>query len=258
MRVLLTNDDGVGAAGIEALRKELARDHEVCTVAPDRERSGTSHATTFRDEVAFRGLADDLFSCTGTPADCVLFSLLGAIDFAPDVVISGINLGANLGTDIIFSGTVAGARQAALMKVPGIAVSLVTESKEPDFAPAARFIADTLPLLTSLWDEQHFINVNIPEVVRDGWEITVTRPSRRIYDFRLVERPSRGEVRIFGLKGAVSCAKGEGNTDWEAIRGGVISISPVNLYPINHSGNELRYTDSVATSEARKRSAGLK
>ena len=258
MKILLTNDDGIGSIGIEALRRELKKSHELCTVAPDRERSGASHAATFREEVVFRELEDHLFSCTGTPADCVLFSLLGAVDFSPDVVISGINHGANLGTDIIFSGTVAAARQAALMRVPGIAVSLVTKSREFDFSPAAHFISEKLSLLVSLWDENHFVNVNIPEVVKDEWQIIVARPSQRIYDFKLVERESGGDGRAFALKGAVQSLCDEGNTDWEAIKRGVVSISPVNLYPTNHSDNELRYTDRVGAIASANRSVRSK
>lgn len=246
MKILLTNDDGIGAAGLDTLNHELAQDHDVRIVAPDRERSGVSHATTFREEVIVRDLGDNQFSCSGTPADCVLYSLLGALDFAPDVVVSGINHGANLGTDIIFSGTVAGARQAAMMKVPGIAVSLVTRNAVPDFSVAARFIRKHLAYLHSLWDEEHFINVNIPDEAAEGAVVVVTKPARRIYDFRIVAGSSTPSEKGYLLRGTVNCAPEDGETDWTAVKSGTISISPVCLYPVNHADKEPQYADRVA------------
>ena len=245
MNILLTNDDGVGSAGIETLRIELENAHTLRVVAPDRERSGTSHAVTFREEVVFHDLGDGRYSCTGTPADCVLYSLLGAIEFVPDVVISGINHGANLGTDIIYSGTVAAARQAALMKVPGIAVSLVTRGKDADFRPAAAFIAKNLSLLSSLWDEEHFININVPLSFSGGPDIFVSRPSRRVYADKVVETESDEKGRAFSLRGASNSAVGEGITDWDVVYKGGISISPIVLHPLNHSGKEAYYTRMV-------------
>jgi 5'-nucleotidase len=248
MNILLTNDDGVGAAGLEALRLELSGSHTLCTVAPDRERSATSHAVTLRKEVVFHDIGESQYSCTGTPADCVLYTLLGAIEFVPDIVISGINHGANLGTDIIYSGTVAAARQAALMKVPGIAVSLVTKNKDADFRPAAAFIVKSLTLLSSLWDEEHFININIPLSFSTDLKLSVSRPSRRVYGDSVVEREIDENGRAFLLRGASNTAIGEDNTDWDVVHKGGISISPIVLHPINHSGKEAYYTRMVKGS----------
>ena len=245
MNILLTNDDGVGSAGLEILWQELSNAHTLRIVAPDRERSGTSHAVTLREEVIFSDLGDGQYSCSGTPADCVLYSLLGALDFTPDIVISGINHGANLGTDIIYSGTVAAARQAALMKVPGIAVSLVTRDRDADFGPAASFIKKNLSLLSSLWDEEHFINVNLPVSFSGCGEFTVSSPSIRVYADKLVERERNKRERAFALRGSANTAVGDGVTDWDVVHKGGVSISPIILHPLNHSGKEAYYTHMV-------------
>lgn len=126
MKILLTNDDGIKSLGLRALQDVLGGEHEVWTVAPDRERSGSSHCISIKNPVRFHQVEERQFACGGTPADCVLFSCLGALPERPDLVISGINLGPNIGTDIIYSGTAAAARQAALMDIPAVAISQAT------------------------------------------------------------------------------------------------------------------------------------
>ena len=113
MRVLIANDDGVFSPGLEAVRAALAPDHEVWVVAPDGERSAMSHYITIKGPVAVREISERVYSCSGSPADCVIVGLLEVLPELPDVVVSGINIGPNLGTDVIYSGTAAAARQAA-------------------------------------------------------------------------------------------------------------------------------------------------
>lgn len=253
MNILLTNDDGIGSTGLETLRLELSDEHNLCVVAPDRERSGVSHAVTLREDVVFRDLGGGAYSCSGTPADCVLYSLLGAVDMVPDMVISGINHGPNLGTDLIFSGTAAAARQAALMKVPGIAVSLVAEDNDADFRPAAFFISQTLSFLSSLWDEEHFINVNVPVSFTGNRDFTVSQPSERVYADKLVKREGHAGERAYALTpgDTQSTGIGGGNTDWNVVHSGRVSISPILLRPLNHSGKEAYYTRMAADSAQR-------
>jgi 5'-nucleotidase len=124
MRLLLTNDDGIHSDGIQALIRGLEGAHEVWVVAPSVEASGGSHSITLHDVLKIRRLSDRRFSCRGTPADCVMVALLGLVPADIDLVISGINHGPNLGTDILYSGTAAGARQGALMGVPSVALSV--------------------------------------------------------------------------------------------------------------------------------------
>ena len=139
MKILITNDDGIFSEGITTLKNALIADHDVWVVAPDTERSGTSHAITLKDAVRMSRIDERTYSCGGTPADCVLYSLLGAVDLDPDIVVSGINHGPNIGTDIIYSGTVAAARQAALMDRPAVAVSVVGMQGPLNFELAAEW-----------------------------------------------------------------------------------------------------------------------
>ncbi|MFP4329465.1 MAG: 5'/3'-nucleotidase SurE [Spirochaetaceae bacterium] len=239
MRVLLTNDDGVASPGLLRLREILEEaGHEVWTVAPDGERSGMSNYITLTEAIRCEQVGERSFAISGSPADCVIVALLGAIPIQPEVVISGINIGPNLGTDIIYSGTAAGARQAAYKGIPGIAVSLDSFVPPLHFAPVARFIAATLAELMELWNEDHFININAPNLEEDGLPVRVTRPSVRRYDDKLhVWEPPRGG-RYFFVDGRLSQGSPEAGTDWHAIREGAISISPVLLNPVNHTVEE--------------------
>lgn len=238
MKILLTNDDGIFSDGIAALKQAFEPDHEVWMVAPDTERSGTSHAITLRDAVRMSQVGEREFSCGGTPADCVLYSLLGAVDVEPDVVVSGINHGPNIGTDIIYSGTVAAARQAALMKRPAVAVSLVGMQIPLNFALAADFMARNIELMTSLWLPDHILNVNVPNVFSKRPEIVVTHPARRIYRDRLVDFSAPNGERYFFLQGSLNEAVIEPGSDWDAVKQENISVSPIYLHPLNHSEDE--------------------
>jgi 5'-nucleotidase len=239
MKILLSNDDGIAGSGLETLRQVLEQDHEVWVAAPEVERSGTSHSITLKDPVRFRQVEERIYACSGTPADCVLFSLLGALPVSFDMVISGINNGPNLGTDILFSGTAAAARQAALFGVPGVAVSVAPMRPPFPFHSAARFISLNIELFKQLWSRDHFINVNVPVLPdTEKWEVAFTHPSRRIYDDSIVSmKGPRGE-NFFFLTADVIHAEEEPGSDWEAVSRGNISISPVYLHPMNHQENE--------------------
>lgn len=238
MKVLITNDDGVQSAGIRHLREKLKLQHDVWTVAPHIERSCTSHAITLHGSVVFKKLKEKLYSCDGTPADSVKYSLLGAIPFSPDVVVSGINHGPNIGTDIVYSGTVAAAREAAYMGCAGIAVSLAGAARQQSFQAAARFISENLEVLVDSWKDNHLINVNVPGDLAVPLTTKITTPARRIYRDRLVsESVSDSELR-FAIEGEASDAAAEGGSDWEAVTSGFISISPILIHPLNHSVDE--------------------
>ena len=236
MRVLLTNDDGVTSPGILAMKAALEADHEVWVFAPDGERSGTSHRITLGVPVMKKKLADKLYSCSGSPADCVLMALLGALPLKPDVVISGINMGPNIGTDIVYSGTAAAARQAALMGIPAIAVSLDTVSPPFYFEPLARFIALNIGQFQQLWDEQHFVNINAPNSnVYAG--TAITHPSRRRYHDNLEELPLPGGDSCYYLHGPPPETDRDQGSDWEAVIQNKVSVSPVLLQPVSYTEN---------------------
>ena len=238
MKILLTNDDGVEAEGLLSLAQELQGNHEVLIVAPDGQRSGMSHAVTLHNPVSITEISPSIYSCSGTPADCVLYALLGAVRFIPDIVISGINHGPNIGTDIIYSGTVAGARQAALMNYPGVAVSLVAIEEPYDFSPTSRFIAANLETFAGEWTGEMFFNVNVPQRLISGAEAKIGRPALRIYNDELHGEDAGDGSTTWSLRGALNSASIEAGTDWEAVENGHISVSPVNVHPLNHSSKE--------------------
>ncbi|MDC7225278.1 MAG: 5'/3'-nucleotidase SurE [Spirochaetales bacterium] len=231
MRILLTNDDGIKSPGLDALR-ETFKEHEVWVVAPVTQQSGKSHSVTFMEPVRFNQLEDQVFSVEGSPADCVMYSVLGALPQKPDLVISGINIGANLGTDLIYSGTAAAARQAALMGLPGIAVSTNSFVAPFYFQDTAEFIKDNIELLLSLWRPDHFINVNTPNQPEFPSEVRITAPSRRIYEDKVVRFDAPRGGSYFFLEGSSVTFSGT-DSDSEAIAAGAVSVSPIFLHPQN-------------------------
>ncbi len=238
MRILLTNDDGVFSPGLEALREALVRDHDVWVVAPDGERSAMSHYITVKGPVAVKELSPQVFSCSGSPADCVIVAVLAAMPEVPDMVLSGINIGPNLGTDIIYSGTAAAARQAALMGIAGVALSLDAFSEPLHFEPLAGFVADNLDDLRELWNSHHFVNINAPNSTQPIQEVEITHPCRRTYNDRLHEfQAPRGETYYFMAGNPVDIEL-EPGTDWYAVSRGALSISPIGLEPVNHKDDE--------------------
>lgn len=239
MRLLLTNDDGLSSAALLALRKRLDGEHDVLVVAPDDERSGSSHAITVRRPIRVRRFDDRTFSCGGTPADCVNLVGLGLVGLKVDMVVSGPNLGPNLGTDIVYSGTAAASRQAALMGMPAVAASMY--SPDPaDFPFAADFIARNLELFREVLSPEpdHFLNINFPGGVRPGAQISVTHPSLRIYSDRLERFTLSDSESYCFITGELPHAASEDGSDWDAVRAGRISLSPILVHPLNHSVEE--------------------
>lgn len=233
MKILLTNDDGIESNGLKRLREALEPSHEVWTFAPDGERSGRSHSITLKGAIRVRQTDERLFSCGGSPADCVLLAFHGALPVVPDLVLSGINLGPNLGTDIIYSGTAAAARQAALMGHAGVAVSLASAGKPHHLDGAVAFAAANVERFRSLWTPDHFLNINVPNVPGSGFPFRVTHPSRRIYNDRLVSFAAPDGEMYYFLEGDLAEASLEEGSDWDAVQRGQISVSPIYLHPLN-------------------------
>ena len=233
MRILLTNDDGIGSLGLKALWDALEGEHEVWIVAPDRERSGSSHCISIKNPVRFHKVAKRQFACGGTPADCIYFSCLGALPEQPELVISGINLGLNIGTDIIYSGTAAAARQAALMAIPAVAISQGGFGPPCSFERGAKYLRENLELLVKLWDPEHFININIPSGSERRLETKITHPARRVYqeDFTRFQSP---EEDMFYFRSGTASRDFDENSDGEAVAQGFVSISPVYIHPVNY------------------------
>ncbi len=231
MRILLTNDDGFGAAGLEAMAGALSDAHDLRVVAPDRERSGVSHALTLGRPGRIRKIGEGRYSCSGTPTDCVMLSLLGAIGFEPEIVVSGINRGANIGTDIVYSGTCGAARQAVITGLPGIAVSCASFEEPLHYEAAARFVGENIERLAGLCKDDVFINVNAPSSSRTDLRWAWTFPSRRQYRdlLKSFEAPD-GQNYCFLSNGGIDSSD-EPGSDHRAVREGMISVSAVLVHP---------------------------
>jgi 5'-nucleotidase len=231
MRVLVTNDDGIDSEGLRALIDALSGAHEVWTFAPEAERSGVSHALTLASPSAVRRLGQREYSCSGTPADCVILVSLGAIEFHPEVVVSGINRGPNLGTDIVYSGTCAAAREAVLCGLPGIAVSCAS-SREPFlYRTAASFVARNLESLASAGGGSAFINVNAPSSDDDRRDAVWCLPCERVYRNAIATFEAPDQARYCFLGGDRPGAREGGSSDYAALREGRIAISPILVQP---------------------------
>lgn len=232
MNILLTNDDGFASEGIKALASSLGARHDVMTLAPDSERSGMSHAMSLRHPLKIRKLGDREYSCSGTPADCVILASHGAIPFVPDIIVSGINRGPNLGTDLVYSGTAAAARQAAINGIPGIAVSLATYTGPFRYEALARLVAERLDYFVSLWTPDVFININAPDAPQDHrYEVVEAAPSRRIYrdTIKFFEGPD-GYSYCFFMDGKIDTHQ-ETGSDEDVVTRGFASVTRVMAYP---------------------------
>ncbi|WP_432821375.1 5'/3'-nucleotidase SurE [Trichloromonas sp.] len=234
MRILVTNDDGILSAGITALARSLSVLGQVTVVAPDRERSAVGHALTLHSPLRAEEIRPGFIAVDGTPTDCVHLGIHGLLDARPDLVVSGINKGGNLGDDITYSGTVSAAMEATLMGVPAFAVSLVGDSfNEEDFTGAANFAAHLAAIVTkNTLPIDTFFNVNVPAGVPHG--VRMTRQGKRIYEDVVTEkRDPRGRKYYWIGGGELGFHDTEG-TDFNAIHAGYISITPLHLDLTNY------------------------
>ncbi len=231
--ILVSNDDGVHASGLAALAAALERVGEVYVVAPDRERSAVGHALTLHRPLRVETLGPRRFAVNGTPTDCVNLALLGMLPVRPDVVVSGINAGSNLGDDVTYSGTVSAAMEGSLLGVPAMAVSLVEGGEGADYRYAARAAA----WLTALLLRDHgggapLLNVNVPRGRPRG--LRMTRLGRRTYSEKVVEqRDPRGRVYYWIGAGPPAWEAAE-DTDFAAVHAGYISVTPLDLDLTNY------------------------
>jgi 5'-nucleotidase len=250
MRVLLTNDDGISAPGLQAARRALREieEVEVDVIAPDSNRSATARSITTRspltvEEVEF-GDGDKGYATDGTPVDCVRFAELGLVGHRPDLIFSGINHGANLGDDITYSGTVAAAFEGIILGIPAVAFSQQSSgggmgyvSGHFDFAAVASFAAELVRnLLDRSMPEATLINVNCPAGEPQG--IEVTKLGKRIYndELKLIgEADGRRHYEIYGWQPGYEEIAG---TDLNAIASGRISVTPIHFDLTDHCGLE--------------------
>ena len=230
MRILLSNDDGYQAAGIQCLQKALEEIADVTVVAPDRNRSGASNSLTLDQPLRATPVSDNVVSVDGTPTDCVHLAITGLVEHEPDMVIAGINAGANLGDDVLYSGTVAAATEGRFLGYPAIAISLVGEEHH-HFETAAkaaiqlieRLQHDPLPADTIL-------NVNVPDVpweALEGFEATRLGQRHRSEPVVKTHDPRGREIFWVGPAGSEQDA-GPG-TDFHAIHYNRVSVTPIQI-----------------------------
>ncbi|MBK9658120.1 MAG: 5'/3'-nucleotidase SurE [Rhodanobacteraceae bacterium] len=232
MHVLISNDDGVEAPGIQILAEHLSALGRVSVVAPDRDRSGASNSLTLDQPIRVTEIGVDRYRVAGTPTDCVHLALAGLLDSEPAIVVSGINNSANLGDDVLYSGTVAAAMEGRFLGLPAIAVSLVTRDHQAQhYATAARaalrivarLLEDPLPADTIL-------NVNVPDRPWDevrGFE--VTRLGHRHRSERCIPQTDPRGRPIWWIGPAGPEQDAGPGTDFHAVRAGFISITPITV-----------------------------
>lgn len=230
MHILLSNDDGVYAEGLAALYTELSQHHQVTVIAPDRNCSGASNALSLLNPLRIQQMNNGFFAVNGTPSDCVHLGINQFLQDDPQLVVSGINHGANLGDDVIYSGTVAAATEGRYMGLPAIAVSLVGH-KPTHFASAAKVVADVIDMLAlhPLAADQ-ILNINVPDLSYEklaGFQATRQGRRHRAETMLKTQDPHGRDVYWYGPVGQEHDA-GEG-TDFYAVANGYCSITPLTV-----------------------------
>ncbi len=238
--ILVTNDDGVDADGILSLAEAMAALGDIWVVAPDRNQSAMSHALTLGTPLRVKRNSDQVFACSGTPTDCVFMAVLHLLPRAPDLVVSGINHGANLGEDVSYSGTVSAALEAAIMGIPGIAFSHVGTGHR-DFRDgetfakqiATRVLREGLPRKT-------YLNVNFPDVPRGGVTgVEVTTLGHRFYEDSIVEAKDPRGRPYYWIGGSGYDFTDIPGSDCSAVHEGRISLTALQSDPTHREGLDL-------------------
>ena len=230
-RILLTNDDGYFADGIQALRKALIRSHDVFVVAPDREQSASSHSLTLNRPLRVKEIDKRCFTTDGTPTDCVMLAIhLLFKKVRPDMIISGINHGPNLGDDVTYSGTVAAAIEGSILKIPSIAVSAAGYEPGRAMAPVARFVAKLVSSFEKFeLDPATFLNINLPDHNGRGYKkYEFTELGFRQYKDIVIHKTDPRGIPYYWIGGRPKWRTTRGS-DFEAVQRGLVSITPLRL-----------------------------
>jgi 5'-nucleotidase len=227
LRILVTNDDGYRSSGIHALAAALGEIGEVTIVAPTTEASAIGHALTLRRPLRLEQTADRVFAVDGTPTDCVNVAITHVFNGLPDLVVSGINKGWNLGDDVTYSGTVAGALEGALLGIPSIGVSLRQTRGDYDFRHAAR--AATVmaeAILRQPLPGRTFLNINVPKGEPKGYRVTVQ--AKRNHVTSVAERHDPKGNPYYWIEEGQNEWEPHDRSDYEAVRDGYVSVTPLH------------------------------
>jgi 5'-nucleotidase len=238
VKILLSNDDGYRAEGLEALRRAIGPLGSVTVVAPDRNRSGASNSLTLDVPVRAARYDADCYYVNGTPTDCVHLAISGLFDFEHDIVVSGVNDGANLGDDTLYSGTVAAAVEGRFLGLPAIAVSLCVEPGSPrNFASAARVAASLVERLSSApLKAPVMLNVNVPDLPEGQLlGLKVTRLGNRHRSERVVRAQDPRGRNVYWVGAAGSGQDAGPGTDFHAVAHGFASVTPLQIDLTRHA-----------------------
>jgi len=240
MKLLLTNDDGISAKGLFVLARELEKDNEVIVVAPDDQRSACGHSITLTrallvKQTKVQGLKSKCYSVDGTPADCVRIAVDKLVSGKIDMVISGINRGLNMGTDILYSGTVSAAIEASFCKIPSLAVSLEETDELEDYCVAANYAKDIIKIAKEKYLKQDIVlNVNVPNIPKEKiLGIKVCKIGNGSYDNYFTPEFSDEKELSFEVQGDINSYYGE-NTDKSFIKDGYVTITPLHYDLTNY------------------------
>jgi len=230
MRILLSNDDGYFAPGLSALAHALAAIAEIIVVAPERDRSGASNSLTLDRPLSLRRSHNGFYYVNGTPTDCVHLAVTGWLETPPDMVISGINHGANMGDDTIYSGTVAAATEGFLLGIPAMAISLASQG-HGHYSTAARVAVELVERMRNRpLPPPCLLNVNVPDLPYEALKgIEVTRLGKRHKAEPVVKTQSpRGET-VYWVGAAGSAQDAGPGTDFHAVAQGCVSVTPLQM-----------------------------
>ncbi|MDE2259104.1 MAG: 5'/3'-nucleotidase SurE [Betaproteobacteria bacterium] len=231
MHILLSNDDGYFSSGLVALANAMAPLGTVTVVAPDAERSGASNSLTLDRPLMVRRAPNGFYHVNGTPTDCVHMAVTGLLDITPDVIVSGINHGANMGDDTIYSGTVAAATEGYLLGIPSIAVSLVTSHGAGHFDTAAQIVAQLVQRIQrNPLAQATLLNVNVPDAPFEQIKgLKITRLGRRHKAEPVIKSVNpRGEL-VYWVGAAGPAADAGAGTDFDAVAQGWVSLTPLQV-----------------------------
>lgn len=230
MRILLSNDDGYFAPGLAALAAALDGLGEIVVVAPEQNRSGASNSLTLDRPLMLKHAANGFHFVNGTPTDCVHLAVTGMLDNLPDIIVSGINLGANMGDDTIYSGTVAAAMEGYLLGIPAIAVSM-TSFEGNNFAAAGRVARELVErFVNNPINGPVLLNVNVPDIPYENLQgMEVTRLGRRHKAEPVVRMTSPRRETVYWIGAAGAAADAGPGTDFHAVEQGRVSITPLQI-----------------------------
>jgi 5'-nucleotidase len=240
--VLVTNDDGISSPGIKILAKSLKSLGDVYVVAPETEQSAVAHALTLHRPLKFEKVGNNTYFINGTPTDCIIIGVNKLLPEIPDIIVSGINNGANLGDNITYSGTVAAAIEGTLLGIPSIAISLVREDQNSGslrkiaskFQAAADFARKlTVKVLDNGLPNDTLLNVNVPNSIKIKG-VKITKQGKLIYDNSIQELSDPRGREYYWIGGGIPQWESGKNTDFEAVQNDYISVTPVHLDLTNY------------------------